>query len=544
MPVSLPLLPACRLVQAACHSLVAGLVLAGGCRASSLPPASPGPAALPDPPSLPAAAPVAEGPAQPGPLHWPVSPPAAIQPADPVLWVALAARIGPGSDAADAPPLRLQSAGGALTLIDAKGQRFMTPQLLLHWRRRPLPAPLVIQRRVVGPFPSYESADQVARGWRAQGTSVEIAKPGEWELWAPPDAPDPIGQSVRLVTSTETSQLVLELRRSQGTVELSGPLRLEAPQGLQWQGGTYAGPFRLQADAYGTWSLVEQVPLERYLEGVVPHEIGAGAPPAALAAQAVLARTWAVRNRHRFMVDGYHLCADTQCQVYSDPRLAGAEVRLAIDSSQGQVLAAAGQPIHAVYHASNGGVAAGFEEAWRGEALPYLQAFADGPAAFSARFPLPLASARLPELLSDGGQAWGADHPAFRWRRRITATQLQAALAGGAPGGALPSRLKVLERGASGRVLALEIGGKGSSKVLRLDAIRRSLRQLPSTLFRVTPAGPGVWLVEGAGFGHGAGLSQAGAIDQARRGWSRDQILRHYYRGTKLVPLQALGDAL
>jgi SpoIID/LytB domain protein len=53
-----------------------------------------------------------------------------------------------------------------------------------------------------------------------------------------------------------------------------------------------------------------------------------------------------------------------------------------------------------------------------------------------------------------------------------------------------------------------------------------------------------VWLVEGAGFGHGAGLSQAGAIDQARRGWSRDQILRHYYRGTELVPLQALGDAL
>jgi len=109
---------------------------------------------------------------------------------------------------------------------------------------------------------------------------------------------------------------------------------------------------------------------------------------------------------------------------------------------------------------------------------------------------------------------------------------------------ALPTHLKVLKRGASGRVLALEIGGSGGGRVLRLDAIRRTLRQLPSTLFRVSPAGPGVWLVEGAGFGHGAGLSQAGAIDQARRGWSRDQILRHYYRGTELVPLQALGDAL
>ena len=68
---------------------------------------------------------------------------------------------------------------------------------------------------------------------------------------------------------------------------------------------------------------MEQVPIERYLEGVVPHEIGAGSPPAALQAQTVLARTWALANSHRFAIDGYHLCSDTQCQVYSDPRIAG-----------------------------------------------------------------------------------------------------------------------------------------------------------------------------------------------------------------------------
>jgi len=461
-----------------------------------------------------------------------------------VLWVALAARIGPGEglDAASAPPLRLQAAAGLLTLIDGRGQRFMAPQLLLYWRRSPLPVPLAIQRRVVGPLPSYETADQVARGWRAQGAAVAIAKPGDWEVWAPPSAPDPVGPLARLVSRTESSQLLLELRRSQGNVALAGPLRLEAPQGLQWQGGTYTGPFLLQADAHGTWSLVEQVPLERYLQGVVPHEIGAGSPPAALAAQAVLARTWALRNRHRFVVDGYHLCADTQCQVYSDPRQGGAEVSQAIAASAGQVLTEAGQPIQAVYHASNGGVAAGFEEVWRGNALPYLRPFADGPAAFSARFPIPLAPGRLGELLGDGDQAWGADHPVFRWQRRITADQLQAALGAAAVG--RPNRLKVLERGASGRVLALEIAGASGSRVLRLDAIRRTLRQLPSTLFSVSPAGPGVWSVQGAGFGHGAGLSQAGAIDLARRGWSRDRILEHYYPGTKLLPLQALGEAL
>ncbi|MFZ9463387.1 MAG: hypothetical protein ACO262_07240, partial [Vulcanococcus sp.] len=45
---------------------------------------------------------------------------------------------------------------------------------------------------------------------------------------------------------------------------------------------------------------------------------------------------------------------------------------------------------------------------------------------------------------------------------------------------------------------------------------------------------------EGGGFGHGAGLSQAGAIDLAGRGWSLERILSHYYPGTRLVPLGAL----
>jgi peptidoglycan hydrolase-like amidase len=182
----------------------------------------------------------------------------------------------------------------------------------------------------------------------------------------------------------------LELRRADGVVELAGPIRIEASGGLRWGGGLYSGPFRLQADAYGSWTLVEEVPLERYLEGVVPHEIGAGSPAAALAAQAVLARTWAVRNQHRFAVDGYHLCADTQCQVYSDPRQAGAAARSAIASTRHRVLAWQGQPIHAVYHATNGGMAAGFEEVWSGEPLPYLKAFPDGPPAFAKRFALPL----------------------------------------------------------------------------------------------------------------------------------------------------------
>ena len=73
--------------------------------------------------------------------------------------------------------------------------------------------------------------------------------------------------------------------------------------------------------------------------------------------------------------------------------------------------------------------------------------------------------------------------------------------------------------------------------MLRLDAIRRTLRRLPSTLFVIEPEGTGAWRFQGGGFGHGVGLSQAGAIDLAGRGWSAERILEHYYPGTKLAPL-------
>lgn len=518
-------------------SLLSSLLLISGCRAQTLPEPLPGPV----PQATPAPAQAVSA------LHWPVARPAPLNTAEPVLLVALAARMGVGADGREAAgePLELRAASGLVTLVDGEGQRFQAPRLTLHWRREPLSTPLQIRRRVLSPFASHESAEEAARSWRAEGVEVTIARPREWEVWAPPEAADPPGRRSTLVERLEDERLVLELRRAQGTVTLRGPVRILAPEGLAWGEGIYGGPFLLQPDAYGSWSLVEQVPLERYLEGVVPHEIGAGAPAAALEAQAVLARTWALRNRLRFQVDGYHLCADTQCQVYSDPRAAGASVRQAISASRDQLLASDGQPIHAVYHASNGGVAAGFEEVWQGAPLPYLRAFADGPAAFIGRYPLPLKPPALSGLLKGGAPLpWGADHGLFRWQRTLTAAQLSSALGSGGKSLGTPTRLRVLQRGPSGRVLALEIGGAGGTRVLRLDAIRRTLRQLPSTLFELTPAGPGRWLVRGGGFGHGAGLSQAGAIDLARRGWSSERILQHYYRGTALVPLRSLGDAL
>jgi len=69
---------------------------------------------------------------------------------------------------------------------------------------------------------------------------------------------------------------------------------------VKMTGRLYAGRMRLQPNAHGTYTLVNEVPLETYLRGVVPHEIGASAPYVAVEAQAIIARTHALRNLRRF----------------------------------------------------------------------------------------------------------------------------------------------------------------------------------------------------------------------------------------------------
>ncbi|ABI46136.1 SpoIID/LytB domain protein [Synechococcus sp. CC9311] len=466
------------------------------------------------------------------------------------LWVALDDHLGRGTTTQRSGPLlTLNSAGQqSLRMRDGSGAEVAEARSLrLSWRLAPLAEPVDIARQIAGPFASFESAERIANRWRNQGVVARVAHPGDWEVWAPIDAEPLEGVPVRRWMRTVKTEMKAVLEGPSGGRTLTGPLMLEAPNGLLWQGGVLRGPFRLQPDAYGSWTLLEQVPLERYLEGVVPHEIGAGSPRAALEAQAVLARTWALANSHRFAIDGYHLCSDTQCQVYSDPRQASAAVRQAIRATSGQVLAWNGEPIQAWYHASNGGVMAGGDEAWAMDSLPYVQARADGSEAWVNGMALPMKDASsVSGLLARSEGAYGTNHPRFRWSRTYSAGQVAQALsAAGLPSG-VPSDLSVQKRGASGRVLALDIemSGDGEAVLLQLDGIRRTLRRLPSTLFVIETLGPDRWRFNGGGFGHGVGLSQAGAIDLAARGWSFERILSHYYPGTTLTSVQPSASSV
>ena len=95
--------------------------------------------------------------------------------------------------------------------------------------------------------------------------------------------------------------------------------------------------------------------------------------------------------------------------------------------------------------------------------------------------------------------------------------------------------IEVLERGVSGRARALRVSGAARSEVIRGELrIRQTFGNLRSSLFVVEMQNGGA-LFHGAGFGHGVGMCQTGAIGRAQRGQSYEEILRHYFSGAEVA---------
>ena len=474
------------------------------------------------------------------PTHKIVPPPPSIKGKNPLLLIGLEANIaGLSSKINKSTSLTFQGRKSPLTLKDAIGLTHKSSEIIIHWEKVNLPTKYIINRQVIGPFSSFESADNVFKKIKHKDKCLVIANPDAWEIWGSPK----LDLSKEIKSSQEKIKVLNKtipfLNTTFDKHYLKGPLEISSADGILWKGGVYSGPFLLKPNAYGGWTLIEKVRLEEYLQGVVPYEIGSNAPNAALSAQAVLARTWALANSNRYLIDGYHLCSTTQCQVYKDPSQVNLSIKTAIEETSGKVLTWLGQPVKAFYHASNGGIIANVEEAWSIEPLPYLKRKIDGAKHLQEKYILPLNSDQIENLLIKKESFYGSNHKLFRWSRIVNSKEITDYLKTVSIEIDFPQNINVLQRGESGRVLSLEILGLSSeSKVLlEVDAIRQTLRFLPSTLFIVKKLEEGVWLFQGGGFGHGAGLSQAGAIDLALKGWDTEQILGHYFPGTNFGPL-------
>ena len=303
-----------------------------------------------------------------------------------------------------------------------------------------------------------------------------------------------------------------------------------------WSGRWYRGSFRIHASQPEGLTLVNEVPLESYLRGVLPEEIGQ--PPdsdyEAVKAQAVAARSYTLSYLGRRAPLGFDLWASVEDQVYGGTARENEQSNRALRATAGEVLLSEGTPIRALYSSACGGRTSNVEDVWPWPWTPYLRSVrdAEGP----------------------GEPSYCARSSNYRWREEWDAETFMATIRKfgppeGAPAAVLAGELQDVRVGArsrSGRVREVIVATTRGEWILRGDRTRWSFRRpggdavLRSSFLKVgvlrDPSGkPLAVVATGAGNGHGIGLCQWGAMGMARAGKSYKEILSHYYKDTNLI---------
>lgn len=362
------------------------------------------------------------------------------------------------------------------------------------------------QFRVLGADGAILAVQDAGRTW-----SVERADANGLVSLGRPDRADPIAVAAPVTVRTE---------RPEDFVVVNGK--------------RYRGEALVLFGSTGV-TIVNRLPLESYLPSVVALELGFRNPSdrQAVMAQAVAARTYALRYRGRREALGFDVFPTDADQVYGGVEAEKPEVTDAAERTVGRILTWRGEPIQALFHSTCGwSTEAAGRVFQNGEPAPYLRAVSDR---------------------SGRGQDgyYCAMSPRFRWREEWDGASLNAMLARTLPV-ALGQRasnlgrvtdVRVSRTTPTGRAAELVIETTGGAFTVPQGRIREVLRpaadrQLNSTGIQLHVEKQGGELVRvvaaGAGYGHGVGMCQFGAVGRARAGWDYRRILATYYHGTTL----------
>jgi SpoIID/LytB domain protein len=339
---------------------------------------------------------------------------------------------------------------------------------------------------------------------------------------------------------------------------------------------TFQGDLILNLRKNGIIAVINEIHVEDYLTSVISSEMNAAAPIEFLKAHAVLSRSWLLAGLDRKMKtkattvpaektskdevirwydredhDLFDVCAGDHCQRYQGiTKILSEQANEAVGETHGMVITYQDEICDARYSKACGGLTEEFATAWNDKQVSYLLGVPD--ASISHRLIRTEEEARrwilsdpeafcntkderlLKKILPDFDRE---TKNFFRWRVEYSREQLQQILRekSGFDFGTL-RELVPLTRGPSGRISRLKIVGSKRSMVVGKELeIRRWLSRshLYSSAFVVTLGGDRV-ILHGAGWGHGVGLCQIGAAVMATRGFSAEEILKHYFRGVEV----------
>lgn len=315
--------------------------------------------------------------------------------------------------------------------------------------------------------------------------------------------------------------------------------------------------------------VVNHVPLQQYLYGVVPREMPAATYIEAVKAQAITARTYAVMNRNSHSSQGYGLCDTTHCQVYGGYYIREGigehpNSNRAVDETRNQVVTHNGRMVSTHYHANSGGRTESSEYVWA-NALPYERGKQDpysiGVTDSTWERTLPLTE--IEQKLKTSGHNVGDLYdikilnrtPSGRanelqligsnGEKKIKATAFRSAV-GGTVIRSTWFNMERIDESFEGSISIIDRLGNTISRRLKdlsiIGADRRVTRiTRPVTVIGIegikTSVGdysPGQIKFTGKGYGHGVGMSQRGAMEMGKQGYNYEQILKFYYTGIQI----------
>lgn len=340
------------------------------------------------------------------------------------------------------------------------------------------------------------------------------------------------GESWRVVIAGQHLSLVSAGGGSSTSAEAVTVVAADENDPVRVGSRLYRGTIDILRDRTGL-SVINRVGLEDYVGGVVGGEMGRrdSSEVEAVRAQAVVSRTYALRNLGRWRSQGFDFYPTVVDQVYGGVSGENPLGLGAVRDTRGQVITSGGAPIDAFFFSTCGGHTADGTEAFRGAARPYLRSIAD---------------------VGSDGVAYCSISPRYHWREEWSGEALRALLGRTLRETHLITTdrigrvrdVRATSYTRSGRVTGIAISTSDAG-VIVVDApqVRSVLRVaggdiLRSTVVQLTASYRGGQVTrlvaDGMGAGHGVGMCQWGAVGRARAGQRYDEILSAYFQGTEL----------
>jgi stage II sporulation protein D len=319
----------------------------------------------------------------------------------------------------------------------------------------------------------------------------------------------------------------------------------------------YRGQVEFYRVSGSDMTIINVLPFEEYVYGVVPNEMPAYSNIEALKAQAVAARTYSYKYMSKHAKYGFNVCSTTDCQVYKGYSSENANTNKATDETRNMVVTYNGTLAETLFSASTGGQTEDAGNVW-GNSVPYLKSVEDK---------------------YESGNSYN-----YNWTMKFTADEINSKLKNYGLG--TVTGMEITKYSEAGRPIELIVTGtsKPDGVVITKDKCRTFL-SLPSQMYNISTnagvnvqvngktetttlssikvitkdgektytdpdqeitiigadgstttvaASPTEYVFTGKGWGHAVGMSQEGAMGMAKAGFTYDEILTHYYSGTKI----------